>query len=95
MENSDLLPEIEVTAGTQELYYLQSSIRHLLDEVILARIREYEHQLKDQDTELLMLRSQLRPHFYHRCHDLPGKGRGYPQISSGVVRPYPLYAPDR
>ena len=56
--------EIEVNAATSELYTLQSSARHLLDEVILARLKDYEHQLSAQEMELLMMRSQLRPHFY-------------------------------
>ena len=50
--------------STLEMYQLSTSIRHLMDEVVVHRMAEYEHQLKDQDRELLMLRSQLRPHFY-------------------------------
>ena len=56
--------EIEVNARTKELYTLQSSARHLLDEVVLSRMKDYEYQLKEQETELLLVRSQLRPHFY-------------------------------
>lgn len=51
-------------AYTKEIYSLKSSIRHLLDEVIARRLDAYESKLKEQDTQLFMLRSQLRPHFY-------------------------------
>lgn len=55
---------ISEDAYTKELYSLKSSIRHLLDEVITRRLDAYENKLKEQDTQLFMLRSQLRPHFY-------------------------------
>ena len=64
MQAGQELPEIIADAGTDEVYTLQTSIRHLLDEAVLSRMREYEHQLEHQDMELLMMRSQLRPHFY-------------------------------
>ena len=56
--------EIPVNASTDEILRLQSSIRHLLDEVMLGRMRDYEHRLQNQEMELLLMRSQLRPHFY-------------------------------
>ena len=58
------LPQIDTDASTEEMYTLQTSVRHLLDEVLLSQMRDYEHQLERQDMELLMMRSQLRPHFY-------------------------------
>lgn len=55
---------IRVEARTQEVYQLEASTRHLLDEVLISRVRDVEHQLQKQDMELLMVRSQIRPHFY-------------------------------
>ena len=50
--------------STREMDELTGSIDHLLDEVLARRMADYQHQLKEQDMELMMLRSQLRPHFY-------------------------------
>lgn len=55
---------ISEDAYTKELYSLKGSIRHLLNEVITRRLDAYESKLREQDTQLFMLRSQLRPHFY-------------------------------
>ena len=55
---------INAEASTKELYQLKTSIVHLLDEVVDRRMDAYESKLKEQDTQLFMLRSQLRPHFY-------------------------------
>ena len=56
--------QIEEDHSTQEMEKLTGSIRHLAEEVLVRRMAAYEHQLKEQDMELIMLRSQLRPHFY-------------------------------
>lgn len=50
--------------STREMQLLSSSISRLADEVLVRRMAAYEYQLKEQDMELMMLRSQLRPHFY-------------------------------
>lgn len=55
---------ISEDAYTKELHSLKGSIRHLLNEVITRRLADYESRLREQDTQLFMLRSQLRPHFY-------------------------------
>lgn len=65
-EDGGGIEEIKITesAFTQEIYTLQKALNYLLGEVISARLLLYEKKVQEQDTELRLLRAQLRPHFY-------------------------------
>ncbi len=55
---------ITCDGDTQEIYEIQTSAKHLVQEVVASRIQEYERRIQSDTLELLTLRSQIRPHFY-------------------------------
>lgn len=51
-------------ADTEELRILQSKFNQFLQEVVWEKMSQVSLQMEKQEQELLMLRTQLRPHFF-------------------------------
>lgn len=64
IQSFDGSERVSETAETSEMRILQQKINQFLQEVVWEKMSHMSLMLKNRDQELLMLRTQLKPHFF-------------------------------
>lgn len=64
LEAGDLSYRIQEEPVSSEFYQLRGSFNAMADQIVHLKIAEYEQQLVEKESELKLLRAQIRPHFF-------------------------------
>lgn len=58
---------MEKRYSAKEFRILNATFHELLEQIRKLKIESYEKEIQEQKTQLLLLQSQIRPHFYLNC----------------------------